>query len=104
MTGPPPPPSPPRDEKPTQPSPPVQEEFTPIEQTNSLPRKPQAPAVPEDDGFTRWEDKPNNCQSFWVGVLEKLSLGDHMIMAEMKSRRPDFQITMVSFRISVDAA
>lgn len=53
MTGPPPPPSPPRDEKPTQPSPPVQEEFTPIEQTNSLPRKPQAPAVPEDDGFTR---------------------------------------------------
>lgn len=25
-----------------------------------------------------------------------------MIMAEMKSRRPDFQITMVSFRISVD--
>lgn len=53
MTGPPPPPSPPRDEKPTQPSPPVQEEFTPSEQTNSLPRKPQAPAVPEDDGFTR---------------------------------------------------
>ncbi|XP_020614630.1 disks large homolog 1-like isoform X2 [Orbicella faveolata] len=52
-SSPPPPPSPPRDEKPTQPSPPVQEEFTPSEQTNSLPRKPQAPAVPEDDGFTR---------------------------------------------------
>ena len=57
MAGPPPPPTPPRDEKPTQPSPPVQEEFSPSEQTNSLPRKPQAPAVPEDDGFTRWEYK-----------------------------------------------
>ena len=57
MAGPPPPPSPPRDEKPTvvsKPPPPVhQEDFMPSEQTNSLPRKPQAPAVPEDDGFTR---------------------------------------------------
>ncbi|XP_078380802.1 disks large homolog 1-like isoform X2 [Oculina patagonica] len=56
-SSPPPPPSPPRDEKPTVvsiPPPPVhQEDIMPSEQTNSLPRKPQAPAVPEDDGFTR---------------------------------------------------
>ena len=53
--GPPAPPTPPQDEKPTvniEPSPPVQESVTPSEHTNSL-KKPQAPAVPEDDGFTR---------------------------------------------------
>lgn len=52
---PPAPPTPPQDEKPTvniEPSPPVQESVTPSEHTNSL-KKPQAPAVPEDDGFTR---------------------------------------------------
>ncbi|KAJ7392665.1 Disks large 3 [Desmophyllum pertusum] len=51
-----PPATPPRDEKPTLsllPSPPIQEEVVmPSEHTNSL-KKPQAPAVPEDDGFTR---------------------------------------------------
>ena len=60
IAGPPPPPSPPRDEKPkaTLPMPvpasppPTQEDTLPREHTNSL-KKPQAPAVPEDDGFTR---------------------------------------------------
>lgn len=55
----PPPPSPPMEEKPTPtlaplspPPPPTQDDTFPREHTNSL-KKPQAPAVPEDDGFTR---------------------------------------------------
>ena len=71
LPGPPPPPSPPQDEKavisevapvaatapapapiPTTPPPVTKEDSLPREHTNSL-KKPQPPAVPEDDGFTR---------------------------------------------------